>query len=300
MVRQPAFIGVDWGTSNARFLLVDDVGDVIEQRSGLGIGQIAGSDRIEEICFDSIDEWLIQTPALPIIMAGMVGSNIGWHVTDYVQTPAKLGDIVAGLTRFQARGHNFHIAPGLSTRRNDGLPDVMRGEEIQIFGASRSHEALICLPGTHGKWASYSGDTITGFHTALTGELLDLIGRNSILLNPRRPVRAQADEDFQEGLLIAKTSALGVESLLFTVRSRQIAGLIDDGQAENYLAGLVIGCEIRSAILLYGGQQAVTLVGSPDLTALYAAGLACFGVQSEQISGDKSSLAGLYQLYRSM
>lgn len=300
MHRTAAFIGVDWGTSNARFLLVDDAGDVIEQRGGPGIGQIADSDRIEEICFDNIGEWLVQSPTLPIIMAGMVGSNIGWHLTDYAEAPAKLGDIVAGTKRFRARGHDFYIAPGLSTRRCDSLPDVMRGEEVQIFGSSNGQKALFCLPGTHGKWAVFSGDSVTGFHTALTGELLDLIGRNSILLNPKRPARAKADHDFEQGILTAKNSALGVESLLFTVRSRQIAGEINDSRAENYLAGLVIGCEIRSAMMLYGGWPMVTLVGSPELTALYAAALDCFGIDSEQVSGDQASVAGLFKLFEAI
>ena len=298
MFQSPAFVGIDWGTSNARFLLMNDAGNVIEQRGGPGIGQITGGDRIEEICFDSIGEWLIQNPRLPVIMAGMVGSNIGWHIAEYAPTPTKLADLVGGLAHFQARGHDFSIVPGLSTGRRDGLPDVMRGEEIQIFGASHGREALFCLPGTHSKWATYAGDAITGFHTALTGELLDLIGRSSILLNPKRPVRAQADPDFQQGILTAKNSALGIETLLFVVRSRQVTGEINDGRAENYLAGLVIGCEIRSAMMLYGSEQIVTLVGSPELTSLYAAGLDCFGTPSEQVSGDQASLAGLYQLYR--
>ena len=300
MRAERAFIGVDWGTSNARFLLVDDAGNLIEQRGGPGIGQIAGRERIEEICFDSIGEWLIHSPSLPVIMAGMVGSNIGWHLADYAKTPAKLDEIVNGIKQFQSRGHDFYIAPGLSTQRSDGLPDVMRGEEIQIFGVSRGQDALFCLPGTHSKWAACSGDTITEFHTALTGELLDLIGRNSILLNPKRPVRAEADHDFQHGILTAKDTALGLESLLFTVRSRQISGEIHDGQSENYLAGLAIGCEIRSATMLYGAHQMITLVGSPDLTALYAAGLDCFGAQTEQVSGDIASQAGLFKLYQSM
>ena len=116
----------------------------------------------------------------------------------------------------------------------------------------------------------------------------------------RSPVRAAADHDFQHGILVAKDTALGLESLLFTVRSRQISGEIHDGQSENYLAGLTIGCEIRSATMLYGAHQMITLVGSPDLTALYAAGLDCFGTRSEQVSGDIASLAGLFKLYQSM
>jgi 2-dehydro-3-deoxygalactonokinase len=64
-----AFIGVDWGTSNARFLLVDQNGRVVEQRGGPDIGQIDGASAIEEICFDTIADWIAYNPELPVIMA---------------------------------------------------------------------------------------------------------------------------------------------------------------------------------------------------------------------------------------
>ena len=35
----------------------------------------------------------------------------------------------------------------------DGVPDVMRGEEAQIFGAGII-DGLCVLPGTHSKWAT--------------------------------------------------------------------------------------------------------------------------------------------------
>lgn len=300
MAQPPAFIGIDWGTTNARFLLIDDAGEIIEQRGGPGIGQIASREGIEQVCFDTIGAWLNQTRDLPVIMAGMVGSNMGWHGAGYIETPARVVDLIAGLTRFRARGQEFMIVPGLSTRRRDGLPDLMRGEEIQIFGAAPDDRAVFCLPGTHSKWATYSGGMITGFHTALTGELLRLIGCHSILLNPKRPVLAAVDDAFRHGVQTAQNSEIGMESLLFSVRSRQIAGKLTDGDAENYLAGLIIGCEIRSAAALYGHQQPITLVGAPELTALYACALTCFGMASAQFNGDRASLLGLGKIHRGL
>ncbi len=299
MPASPLFIGVDWGNSNARFFLVAQDGSLMATRAGPGVGQIDGAAAIESTCFDIIGEWLDQYPALRVMMIGAVGSNIGWQLAGYANTPATLCDVASGMRAFKARGVDFMVAPGVATTRIDGLPDVMRGEEIQIFGSVASEAALVCLPGTHSKWAQVSDGTVTAFHSAHTGELLDILGRHSILLNPKRPVAAKPTAAFVEGVEIARESNAGFESLLFTVRSRQIAGTLEAEAADSYLAGLAIGCEIKSALALYEIPLAVIiLIGSPHLTALYAAALPCFGVASQQINGEAASLSGLVKLYR--
>ena len=297
VTNRPAFIGVDWGNSNARFYLIAEDGSLLDTRSGPGIGQLDRADAIESACFEAIGEWIAQEPNVSVIMAGAVGSNIGWHMAGYANTPATLDDIVLGMLSFRTRGVDFCVAPGVATTRIDGLPDVMRGEEIQIFGSVVGEEALICLPGTHSKWVQVSGRAVAAFHTAHTGELLDILGRHSILLNPKRPVAAKPDAAFVEGVEVARASIAGLESLLFTVRSRQIAGTLKPEEADSYLAGLAIGCEIISALALYGAPPAaITVIGSPHLTALYAAALACFGAVSHAIDGDAASLSGLIKL----
>ena len=298
---QPAFIGVDWGNSNARFFLIGQDGNLLDTRGGPGIGQLEGADAIENACFEAIGDWITQEPDLSVIMAGAVGSNIGWHMAGYADTPATLDDIVLGMLSFRARGVDFCVAPGVATTRIDGLPDVMRGEEIQIFGSMIGEEALVCLPGTHSKWVQVSGRAVTAFHSAHTGELLCILGRHSILLNPKRPVTATPAAAFVEGVEIARASIAGLESLLFTVRSRQIAGTLKPEDADSYLAGLTIGCEIKSALALYGAPStstAITVIGSPHLTALYAAALKLFGAVSHAIDGDAASLSGLIKLHQ--
>ena len=290
--RSAAFIGVDWGTSNARFMLVDGDGTLIEDHSGPGISRLGGAAAIEAACFESLSGW----PRLPVVMAGMVGANIGWRLAPYAKTPAS-ADCTNAL-RFDARGWSFAILPGVETVRADGFPDVMRGEETQIFGGIGNDSALVCLPGTHSKWAVVTGGAITAFHTAMTGELLDIIGRNSILLNPKRAPVAQTDAIFLEGIVATKNSGLGLETLLFSVRSRQIADSLSAEAADSYLAGLCIGADIRSALALHSDARSVALIGAPSLTALYASALATFGIPSRQIDGREAVLAGLTQAYR--
>jgi 2-dehydro-3-deoxygalactonokinase len=287
-----AFVGIDWGTSNARFMLIDADGTLIDERSGPGIARLDGSKAIENACFEAIADW----PPVPVVMAGMVGSNIGWRLAPYVKTPATPTNMNA--IRFDTRDRKFAILPGVETMRPDGFPDVMRGEETQIFGCIGSDSGLVCLPGTHSKWAVVANGAIAQFHTAMTGEVLDVIGRNSILLNPKRAPEAQPDDVFLDGVGAVRASKLGLETLLFTVRSRQIAGSLTTEVADGYLAGLCIGADIRSALALHPETRSVTLIGSPALTALYAGALAAFGIPSRPIDGRDAVLAGLTRAYR--
>ena len=299
MSAMPLFIGVDWGNSNARFFLIAEDGGLIATRNGPGIGQIDDAAAIEAICFEIIGDWLAHVPALSVMMAGAVGSNIGWHQAGYADTPATLADVAAGIVMFRARDVAFMVAPGIATIRSDGLPDVMRGEEIQVFGSVGSGDALLCLPGTHSKWVQSSNGAITEFHSAPTGELLEIIGRYSMLLNPKRPVLASPDTVFLDAVEVAQRSSAGFESLLIAVRSQQIMQRLKPEAADSYLAGLAIGCEIKSALPFYSmAPSEITLVGSPHLTALYAAALTLFGYSGRQIDGDAASYSGLCKLYQ--
>lgn len=294
---QPAFIAIDWGTSNARFALMDETDGMLAEKQGAGIAKIDGAHAIEAACFEAIDDWITLHSGLPVLMAGMVGSNIGWRETAYVETPASSEAVLSAANLFEARGTKFAILPGVKTKRQgDGLPDLMRGEETQILGMT--HDGLLCLPGTHSKWARVSGDIIEQFHTAQTGELLELIGKHSILLNPQRSPAAVVGSAFSDGVKIASANALGLESLLFTVRSRQVAGDLLAEDADSYLAGLAIGAEIRSALAVYDDVEMVQLTGSPNLTALYAAALEMTGKRSMQMDGQSASLSGLTKAYQ--
>ncbi len=291
------FIGVDWGMTKAHFMLVARDGTLIDDKRAAGIAQIDGASAIESVCFDTVGAWLSANPALPIIMTGTVGSNIGWHKTGYRPTPASIDDLVGGIAAFEARGTQCFIIPGVDTVRLDGATDIMRSEEVQIFGAYDGGETLFCLPGTHSKWAAVTGGKINDFHTAQTGEMLDIMGRHSVLLNPRRPAKAILGEAFQSGVNLARDGVMGLESLMFTVRSQQIVGGLSAQDADSYFAGIIMGCEIKSALAVHTKPDCVTLVGSNELTALYASALAVFKVDTKRVDGDIASLAGLYKIY---
>jgi 2-dehydro-3-deoxygalactonokinase len=291
-----AFIGVDWGTSNGRFMLVDAEGNCLAERSAPGIKRLDGSDAMEATAFEALEGW----PELPVIMAGTVGANIGWHNVPYVRTPASADMVLASAFQFTARGRSFVILPGVDTIRADGQPDIMRGEETQIFGALAGETGLVCLPGTHCKWARVEDGSITGFHSTMTGELLELVGLHSIMLAPKRAPAGKLGAVFDEGVGAIRDSVAGIEALLFTTRTRQVTSVMAADDADDYLAGLCIGGDVKSALALNPDARSVTLIGSPTLTGLYASALTSFGIPSRQLDGKKAVLAGLTKAWQAL
>ena len=62
----------------------------------------------------------------------MAGSRQGWIEAPYCACPAGFADIAARLAWIEPG--RIAIVPGLSCE-DRGVPDVMRGEETQVFGA---------------------------------------------------------------------------------------------------------------------------------------------------------------------
>lgn len=291
-----AFVGVDWGTTKASFILARADGAILAERTGPGIAALDGPAAVEAACFAAIADW----PSVPLVIAGMAGSDMGWRPAPYVCAPATAEAVHAGAVRFTARGVHVALLPGVKTTRDDGFPDFMRGEEIQIFGSMASDTELVCLPGTHSKWAQVNNGKIGHFHTAVSGELMDAVGRGTILLNPKHAPVAQPGALFLEGVTAINDSRLGLETMLFTVRSRQIARTLTTATADDYLAGLCIGSDIRSALTFHPAVRSVTLVGAPSLTELYATALTSLGIIARQVDGKTAALVGLTCAYRAI
>ena len=143
-----ALIALDWGTSSLRAYRLDDTGRTLDTRhlpwgimrlpqplqDGAASTALSGFDlAFEQACGD----WLRAEPTLPVIACGMVGSAQGWQEAAYLDVPVELERIGTLLTVVQRTGAGpnatpVHIVPGLIQRL--GLPNVMRGEETQVFG----------------------------------------------------------------------------------------------------------------------------------------------------------------------
>ena len=167
--KRAALIGLDWGTTSFRAYRIDAVGRVLEQRSrDAGILKVQRGDFAGTLS-DAIGDWLTAAPGLPVLAAGMIGSRQGWLEAPYATCPAGLPELAAGLVTVEAAGRRLvRLVPGvIRTAGPDGFPDVMRGEETQIFGdladCGSTEPRRYVLPGTHSKWAQCERGQIVAF-----------------------------------------------------------------------------------------------------------------------------------------
>ena len=294
-------LAIDWGSSSMRAALLDEAGAVLAERSApRGMLTIA-TGGFAEVFEQQVGDWMDE-PGTRCLMAGMAGSKQGWVEAPYCACPAGLDEIASTLQGVDAHavrsGHRIAIVPGVSCER-DGVPDVMRGEETQVFGALDLlglDDGLFVLPGTHSKWVTVEGGRIREFTTVMSGEFYDLLRKHSILARTLGPADAAAafdDAAFERGV----GTALHGDSLLqtaFSVRTLALFGRMSAEALASYLSGLVIGEELRCRPLPPGSKVAV--VGAPALARRFERALGLAGVASVPL-GDEAAWRGLHVIH---
>jgi 2-dehydro-3-deoxygalactonokinase len=299
------FIAGDWGTSHLRLFLCDAAGVALATHSGPGAAEVTGP--FGDVFAALTAEWNERHGPLPAILAGMVGSSIGWTQVPYVPCPARPEHIAAACTSLE--GGRIQIVPGLSCRNRFNAPDLLRGEETQILGALGLEDRLrqgrwvLCLPGTHTKWVLVKDGWIREFFTAPAGELFALIRDRSVLV--RSPASGAGEFDpaaFEQGLTNFNTFPdAQILHRLFECRSRMLSGEFEPHAASSYLSGMLVASDVHGALRMLSGSadaRTVVLIGSPQLTQLYAVACASNHYDTQEVDGVAAALAGLTQIYR--
>lgn len=289
-------LAVDWGTSSLRGALLDPQGRVLDERAfarGILTVPPGGFPAVFETCFG---DWS-KGPDPLCLIAGMAGSQQGWMQTPYCPCPAGFGEIALQLTWIQAG--RMAIVPGICCEDN-GVPDVMRGEETQVFGALQLiglQDALLVLPGTHSKWVTVQGGKIRHFGTFMTGEFYALLRQHSIL------ARTLPDNDgewdpaaFDQGVALALRGG-GLLQTAFSVRTLALFERMPGTALPSYLSGLVIGDEIRAQPLV--ANTRVILIGSDALTQRYERALLQRAVTVQRV-GAEATWRGLWALAQTL
>jgi 2-dehydro-3-deoxygalactonokinase len=229
--------------------------------------------------------WMKASPDAPVLMAGMVGARNGWAEAAYATCPASPKSLAEAVLNIDER---ISIVPGVIARDESG-PDVMRGEETLIFGTD-VRDGLVCLPGTHSKWARVEGGVITGFASFMTGETYALYRHHSLL--SRLAAEPEDLTGFDDGLAAA-SDGTGLLNRLFQARTRVLDGVMPGEKVGPFLSGLLIGAEIEGAFKRYGSEHLVTLVADGVLAHRYVAALRARGSAIEIISPERAFLSGL-------
>lgn len=298
MNSQPTRIVIDWGSSSFRAFLLDADGNELSRvETGDGIFTLSEARSFSDVLHSTCGNWYNEHGILPTIMSGMVGSRNGWVETRYVSCPTSIDALAHNLVAVPEHENNIlNIVPGVSGPNLFGEMDVMRGEEVQAFGAIRHlgiSNAFVCLPGTHSKWCKVEDGKIISLTTFMTGEMFALIKAHSSI----GPLIADDEYDeasFKAGLEMGRSNA-GLLNTLFGIRANSLLATFDHESASSYLSGLCIGQEIEAV-----GQMAkaanVIIVGNTILNLRYQLALAEVGTRAEAVSGDTAFLCGISQL----
>lgn len=288
-------IALDWGTSSLRAFRFDGAGRVVETRA-----QPWGIRHLPDGGFDGAlaaitHDW----PRLPRLASGMVGSRSGWREMPYLDVPANAAQLAGALGCLcAADGLDVHLVPGL---RDPHGPDVMRGEETQLVGALSLAPALAAaatfiLPGTHSKWAAVRDGAVTSFRTLMTGELFAVLRQHSILGGDVPAVDDEAA--FVRGVTAARDSgAAGALARLFSARTLMLDGTLAAASVPDYLSGLLIGEEFRTAFIdgLAHRHAPLQLIGEHALCERYRRAAALFDIALPPTIEDAAA-RGLWQL----
>lgn len=274
------FLAVDWGTTNRRTFVIEKGRVAHSERDDRGVTAIAPGGFEAEVA-----DLRARFGDLPVLLAGMVGSNIGWRLAPYVTTPAGIADLVANLLRIDER---TWIVPGIATGR-----DVMRGEEVQLLGAVAAGlappDALLCQPGTHCKWVEMAGGRVADFTTAMTGELFALL-RSHGLLAAQLGAEPVLGDAFREGL--AEGAKRDLAASLFGIRAAKLLGLRDDKDAASFASGLLIGADV--AVRLGNVRHdSLHILADPGLGGLYAAAIERQGLRAILVDSHAAFTAGI-------
>ncbi len=294
-----ALVALDWGTTSLRAARLDGDGRVLEERSSPeGILAVPAGG------FPAVFERTVQGWDLPpgtlCLASGMVGSRQGWVEAPYARCPVGADDLAGHLEWVQdaPAGATLGVVPGICADAA-GVPDVIRGEEVQVFGALDLlgiTDGLFVLPGTHSKWVRVQDSRITGFATFMTGEVYAALRQHTILGRMMPPEDGALDgSSFLRGVLHALRSASLLHSA-FSARTLALFSMLPQQALPSYLSGLVIGEELRSQ-RLENSQAALVLVGSAALTHRYQLALRAVGLQAS-VLGAEATWRGLWSLAR--
>ena len=281
------FIAVDWGTTNRRAWRIGADGAAeAEEKDGRGMISVPpGGFAAEAAALRA------RLGDLPMLCAGMAGSNRGWAETAYLPCPLNLDAIAAAL--FWVEPGRAGLLPGVAMQGERA--DVMRGEEVQALGAVAAGlvppDALLCLPGTHCKWAEMGGGRLEDFVTAMTGELFALL-RDHSLLGEQLAGDVAPGPAFLEGVAASGADLL---ARLFEVRAAALLGRRAGAEAAAYASGLLIGADVRGRGV--AGRD-VYVLAEPPLGALYGAAIRALGGRGVAVDGRAAFRAGIAAIWR--
>lgn len=269
------FIALDWGTTSFRAYIADTAGhthDSIAAPDGI---LSVHDGKFEAALERHIGHW---DKRLPVLAAGMITSRQGWIERPYLPCPASAADLAHALHMHEtASGRRIAFVTGLSDRTPDGMPEVMRSEEVQVFGSLDLGVSRFVTPGTHSKWIVTQGDRITGYSTYVSGEVFAAL-RDHTILGRMIAAGPEDEEAFARGVRVALGDPAGFLHNIFAARSLALFGELPPAAVASYLSGQVIGTEVAHAMRSNPADAAYAVLASPGIGGRYVKAMELAGL----------------------
>lgn len=293
------WIAVDWGTTNMRVWAMGGDDEILARvNSDRGMGTLNQAE-FEPALLELIAPWLHETDVTDVVACGMVGARQGWVEAPYGAVPCEpfAGESVISFSPLDQR-LRMHIIAGLSQAEP---ADVMRGEETQIAGllaGDQGFKGVICLPGTHTKWAWVEGGKITKFSTHMTGELFSLLAENSVL---RHTIASKGwdDAEFSKTFNSALENPVEITAHLFSLRAEALISDLLPEVARARLSALLLGLEFAAMRTNWQGQK-IAIIGSDRIAKIYQQAFLLQNEQPIMFDAEALTLGGLINAHRQL
>lgn len=249
-------ITLDVGTTNSR--IRSWIGNILEEEIKIPIGVKSDKKILTSKIQENINILKNKKNKIEgIIASGMITSNLGLCHIDHLTLPVTLNKLAENIEKKEICGIPIYYITGIKTAQKLdelNLNDVIRGEEVEVFGILKKlqikEECIIILPGSHNKFILVNKNhEILDFSTTISGELLEIITKNSIL-------KTSLDSSFchelnykflQKGYFFSKEKGFG--KALFSLRSLDLFNKLSLNEKSSYLLGIIIQQDIESLIL---------------------------------------------------
>ena len=284
------WIAVDWGTSFFRAYLIENelVSDKIETSDGMKFIQ---QNDFEKKFISLIEKWLIKGQVVEVLASGMLGARQGWMEAPYEKTPCNLNNINYVSPLVNDDRFSLKIFSGVS---QINPPDVMRGEETQVagfFNQNLNFKGSVCLPGTHSKWIKVKNGLIEHFKTYMSGELFEVIKKNTVLTHSLMSEKIDKKEFLNSANKIFQNPEY-LTSALFQIRADDLINSRGPEIYNSRLSGYLLGIELLGA-REYWEKKDIALIGGEKVMELYASLLEDKVLTLKKFSAEDMVLEGL-------
>lgn len=326
---------IDGGTTNTRAVLWkdDEVIAIAAREVGVRNTAISSSESPLRTAVRACMEDVLKQSGImfddleAVVASGMLTSNVGLIEIPHLFAPVDAKTLAASIKAVRMEDLcplPIHFIPGVKNKVSDintdtfEQMDMMRGEETEVFAILKEQQekkaALLILPGSHNKFISVNEEgAITGCLTTISGELLSVITKNTILAKSTGQ-QFVSEEAYDADMVLcgAKTAAkTGLGRTCFSGRILNTFVTGEEMQIANFLLGAVLQGDIDAfknseALQLHETAQ-IIIAGKNPLRQALADILQqdCPGTEVHVYTPDSNrpmSACGakyLYEMYRS-